>query len=212
MTVNQDNIYPDQSPLITQSEQEKTVLALARPVAKQLGLSVVRVRLNRSNRSNLQIMIERDNGENLDVEDCANFSRRLGPVLDNANFFNDAYALEISTPGIDRPLTRKGDFDNWKGHLAKVELAIPINGQKRYRGIISGEFDDGVHFELDDETELVAKVQEMTKASLILTDALIDETQNTNKTQEKDTMGEKNMASIHKEAEPFSFNQVEGIS
>lgn len=211
MTVNQDNPFPDQTPLITQSEQEKAVLALARPVAKQLGLSVVRVRLNLSKRSNLQIMIEQDNGENIDVEDCANFSRRLGPVLDNANCINGAYALEISTPGIDRPLTREGDFNNWKGHLAKVELAIPINGQKRYRGIISGEFDDGVHFELDDETELVAKFQEMTKASLILTDALIDQTQSTHQPQEKDTTGAKNMASIRKEAESLSFNPIGGL-
>ena len=202
---------PDLPQLITQSEQEKTVLVLARPVAKQLGLSVVRVRLKLSKRSNLQIMIEQDNGDNIDVEDCANFSRRLSPIIENANVISGTYALEVSTPGIDRPLTREGDFENWKGHLAKIELAIPVNGQKRYRGIISGEFDDGVHFELDDETELVAKIQEMTKASLVLTDALIDEAQSEHKPLNDDMMGVKNMAGIQNEAEIRSFNQVGGL-
>lgn len=197
--------------MITQTEQEKTILALARPVAMQLGLSVVRVRLKLSKRSNLQIMIEQDNGENVDVEDCANFSRRLSPVLDQANTIQGAYALEISTPGIDRPLTREGDFDNWKGHLAKVELAIPVNGQKRYRGIISGEFDDGVHFELDDETELVAKIHEMTRASLVLTDTLIADTQGENILTNKEFMGAENMVGIRKEADQHSFDQVGGI-
>lgn len=197
--------------MITQTEQEKTILALARPVAMQLGLSVVRVRLKLSNRPNLQIMIEQDNGENVDVEDCANFSRRLSPVLDKTNAIQGAYALEISTPGIDRPLTREGDFDNWKGHLAKVELAIPVNGQKRYRGIISGEFDDGVHFELDDETELVAKIHEMTRASLVLTDTLIADTQGENNFTNKEFMGAENMVGIRKEAGNHSFDQVGGI-
>lgn len=197
--------------MITQTEQEKAVLALARPVAKQLGLSVVRVRLSLSRRSNLQIMIEEHGGDNVDVEECAKFSRRLSPVLDNANIISGAYALEVSTPGIDRPLTRDGDFENWIGHLVKVELAVPINGQKRYRGIITRESDDGVHIELDNESELIAKISEMTKASLVLTDELIDEVQDLDNSPKNNLMGAKNMAGIQNEAEIHGFNQTGGI-
>lgn len=197
--------------MITQTEQEKAVLALARPVAKQLGLSLVRVRLSLSRRSNLQIMIEEQGGENVDVEECAKFSRRFSPVLDNANIITGAYALEVSTPGIDRPLTRDGDFENWKGHLVKVELAVPINGQKRYRGIITRESDDGVHIELDNESELIAKISEMTKASLVLTDELIDEVQDLDNSPKNNLMGAKNMAGMQNEAEIHGFNQTGGI-
>lgn len=197
--------------MITQTEQEKAVLVLARPVAKQLGLSVVRVRLSLSRRSNLQIMIEEQGGENVDVEECAKFSRRLSPLLDNANIISGAYALEVSTPGIDRPLTRDGDFENWKGHLVKVELAVPINGQKHYRGIITRESDDGVHIELDNESELIAKISEMTKASLVLTDELIDEVQDLDNSPKNNLMGAKNMAGIQNEAEIHGFNQTGGI-
>merc|ERR1712137_1125967 len=82
--------------------------------------------------------------------------------------------MGVSTPGIDRPLTREGDFGRWVGHAAKVELVRPIDGRRRFSGMITGEDEDGAHLELDDETELVAHVHEMSKASLILTDELIE--------------------------------------
>ena len=82
--------------------------------------------------------------------------------------------MEVSTPGIDRPLTRPGDFGRWIGHLAKLELAIPLEGRRRFQGKIAREDENGVAIELDDESELVVQVHELTKASLILTDELID--------------------------------------
>ena len=120
-------------------------------------------------------MIDKAGGAPSTIEDCENLSRALSPVLEAEDPIDGAFALEVSTPGIDRPLTRPGDFAAWKGHLAKVELAMPVDGQRRFSGIILGEEEDGVHIGLDDETELTAHVHEMTKASLVLTDELIDD-------------------------------------
>lgn len=163
--------------MIALSQQEKTILALIDPVAEGLGMEIVRVRLMGGNRPILQIMAEKVGGAPTDVEDCANLSHGISPVLEAADPISDPFRLEVSTPGIDRPLTRKGDFGRWAGHLAKVELAMPISGRRRFQGIIQREDDRGVAIELDDESELVAQVEDMSKASLILTDELIDAAQ-----------------------------------
>ena len=147
---------------------------MAEPVAAELGLEVVRIRVMGSRHPLLQIMIEKAGGLGTDVEDCASFSRMLSPVLEAEDPISDAYRLEVSTPGIDRPLTRPGDFGRWVGHLAKIELTMPLDGRRRFQGIIQGEDEAGVAIELDDESQLVAQVHEMSKASLILTDELID--------------------------------------
>ncbi|MEL6663772.1 MAG: ribosome maturation factor RimP [Pseudomonadota bacterium] len=160
--------------MIAQSQQEKRILDLAQPVAACLGLEIVRVRVTGGRRPGLQIMIDREGGGLADVEDCTDLSRALSPVFDVEDPVSGAYTLEVSTPGIDRPLTRPGDFAAWEGHLAKIELAMPLDGQRRFRGIILGEDEAGVHLELDGEVELTAQVHEMTKASLVLTDELIE--------------------------------------
>lgn len=161
--------------MIAQSQQEKRILALAEPVAATLGLEVVRVRITGGRRPGLQIMIDREGGAPSTIEDCTDFSRALSPVLDVEDPISGAFHLEVSTPGIDRPLTRPGDFAAWEGHVAKIELAMPLDGQRRFRGVILGEDEDGVHLELDGEAELTARVDEMTKASLLLTDELIED-------------------------------------
>ena len=122
-------------------------------------------------------MVEKAGGAHTDVNDCASLSRAIGPIMETADPISDAYTLEVSTPGIDRPLTRKGDFARWAGHLAKVELAMPLDGRRKFRGVILREDEDGIAIELDDGTELVAELGEMAKASLILTDELIDAAQ-----------------------------------
>ncbi|MEM8616540.1 MAG: ribosome maturation factor RimP [Pseudomonadota bacterium] len=160
--------------LITLSPQEERIHSLASPLARDLGLEIVRIRLMGGRRPLLQIMVEKAGGAGTDVEDCASFSRALSPILDAQDPISDAYRLEVSTPGIDRPLTRPGDFGRWIGHLAKVELAMPLDGRRRFQGVITREDDQGVAIELDDNSELVAQVHEMTKASLVLTDALIE--------------------------------------
>lgn len=160
--------------MITISPQEERILALSEPLASELGLEVVRIRVMGGRHPLLQIMIERAGGAPTSVEDCASFSRQLSPIFEAEDPISEAYRLEVSTPGIDRPLTRKGDFGRWIGHLAKVELAMPVEGRRRFQGTITRENEDGVAIELDDESELVAHVHEMVKASLILTDELID--------------------------------------
>jgi len=147
---------------------------MADPLATELGLEIVRIRIMGGKRPLLQIMIEKAGGAPTDVEDCATFSRNLSPILEAEDPISEAYRLEVSTPGIDRPLTRVGDFGRWVGHLAKIELTMPLQGRRRFQGIIQREDEDGVAVELDDESELVAKVHEMSKASLVLTDELID--------------------------------------
>ncbi|MGB3625115.1 MAG: ribosome maturation factor RimP [Henriciella sp.] len=160
--------------MIALTQQEKTILSLIEPLADGLGMEIVRVRLMGGKRPTLQVMTEKAGGAPTNVEDCAALSHAMSPVLEAADPVSDPYRLEVSTPGIDRPLTREGDFGRWAGHLAKVELAMPINGRRRFQGVIQREDDNGVAIELDDETELVAQVHEMSKASLVLTDELID--------------------------------------
>ncbi|WP_353256382.1 ribosome maturation factor RimP [Hyphomonas sp.] len=160
--------------MIALTEQERRLLEILRPVAEKLGMEIVRLRVSGGRRPHLQVMAERAGGAPTDVEDCARLSRAINPVLDDADPIPEAYLLEVSTPGIDRPLTRPGDFARWIGHAARIELARPIDGRRRFTGTIVSEGEDGVHIELDDETELVAGVHEMSRASLVLTDELIE--------------------------------------
>ena len=137
-----------------------------------MGLEVVRIRMMGGKVPTLQIMIDKTDG-GTDVEDCADFSRAISPLLDVHDFVDAKYHLEVSTPGIDRPLTRAKDFATWEGHLAKVELAMPLNGRRRFQGEILSEKDGVVTILLEDESELEASVSEMSKASLVLTEELI---------------------------------------
>ena len=139
-----------------------------------MGLEIVRIRMMGGKSPTLQFMIERTEG-GTDVEHCAKFSRAISPVLDVVDPVNNKYHLEVSTPGIDRPLTRAKDFARWVNQLAKVELKVPVeSGQRRFTGVITGENDGVVTLTLDDETELEAHVDDMSKASLVLTDELIE--------------------------------------
>jgi ribosome maturation factor RimP len=160
--------------MIVLTEQERRLLSLVQPVAEGLGMEIVRLRVQGGRRPHLQIMAERAGGAPTGIEDCARLSRGMSPVLEAADPIPEAYTLEVSTPGIDRPLTRPGDFARWIGHAVRIELARPIDGRRRFTGTITGEDDDGAHIELDDETKLVAAVHEMSRASLVLTDELIE--------------------------------------
>src|SRR5262249_56102597 len=105
---------------------------IAEPVIEQLGYRLVRVRVSGAEGCTVQIMAERLDGT-MTVEDCEAVSRALSPVLDVADPIDRAYRLEISSPGIDRPLVRKSDFERYAGHVAKIETAVPILGRKRFR-------------------------------------------------------------------------------
>lgn len=158
-----------------QSELELRILDMIEPEAKALGLDVVRVRVIGSQSPTLQIMAERPDGT-MTVESCAKFSRAISPVLETEDPIAGEYHLEVSSPGIDRPLTRAGDFAKWVGHETKVELGTPTpEGRKRFHGWIVGETDGVLELTLKDGGEAKVIVADMVKAHLVLTDKLIQD-------------------------------------
>lgn len=124
----------------------------------------------------LQIMAEKPDGT-MDVEDCAKLSRAIGPVLDVEDPITTEYNLEVSSPGIDRPLTREGDFANWKTYETRVEIGIPVDGRRRFHGFITDEIDGMVHMDLKDGSKAEIPISDMVKASLVMNDRLIEEAQ-----------------------------------
>lgn len=155
------------------SELEIRILDMVEPVATGLGLEIVRVRVMGGDTPTLQIMAERPDGT-MTVAACAKFSRAISPVLETEDPISTEYHLEVSSPGIDRPLTRVGDFAKWIGHEVKVELATPgPDGRKRFHGSIVSETDGVVELALKDGGEAKLVVADMAKATMVLTDKLI---------------------------------------
>ena len=145
---------------------------LISPSIEALGYELVRVTLAGNTRKVLQIMAEPKDGRVMSVEDCARVSRAVSAILDVEDPISGAYSLEVSSPGIDRPLTRPKDFDRYAGHEAKIETHEPIEGRKRFKGILKGVADENV--KIDSEgAELALPLNQIAKAKLVLTDALI---------------------------------------
>jgi ribosome maturation factor RimP len=143
------------------------------PQIEAMDLSVVRIKLFGGRRQVLQIMIERADGGDVTVEECAAASRAVSPLLDVYDELTDAYQLEVSSPGIDRPLTRPRDFERFAGFLTKIELTEAASGRKRFRGILLGLTEDGaVRMDVDGA---VAEwpLHLIASAKLVLTDELI---------------------------------------
>lgn len=151
---------------------------LIEPEATALGFELVRVRLfGKGDERTLQVMAERPDTRQLTIDDCAELSRRLSDMLDETDPIEDAYRLEVSSPGIDRPLTRLKDFADWAGHEARIVLDAPIDGQKQFKGELSG---------VEGETIVIAQQKSGTiarvpfsgvvDAKLVLTDKLIKAT------------------------------------
>jgi ribosome maturation factor RimP len=163
--------------LIVEPGLPARVAAIAEPVIESLGYRLVRVRVSSSEGCTVQIMAERPDGSMV-VEDCETISRALSPVLDVADLIEPAYRLEISSPGIDRPLVRKSDFERHKGHLVKIEMEIPIDGRKRFRGLLAGTEGEAARLRRDDaaegeEADVLLPIGEMSEAKLVLTDDLV---------------------------------------
>ena len=118
-----------------------TLAGLVAPVLENLGYRLVRVKISGRDGQTVQIMAERPDGSMM-IEDCETVSRELSPLLDAHDLISDAYRLEVSSPGIDRPLVRASDFENWAGHLAKIELREPVDSRRRFQGKLEG-FEDG---------------------------------------------------------------------
>ena len=163
--------------LITETGLDRRVADIIEPVLVQMGFRLVRVRMSGQNGLTLQIMTERNDGT-MTVEDCEDVSKAISPVLDVEDPIDKAYHLEVSSPGIDRPMVRKSDFVRWQGHLMKCETSIMVDGRKRFRGKIVSVEEEGFRLERDqpaygEEAVVSIPFTALSEARLILTDDLI---------------------------------------
>lgn len=149
------------------------IRVIIEPVTRALGFDLVRVSFGGGDRQVLQVMAERPDGT-MSVGDCTRLSRELSAVLDVENPVPGEYVLEVSSPGIDRPLTRFKDFERYKGYAVKLELLDPIDGQRRWRGLLTGAGDELITLKLDDG-ERTFPFRDIRKAKLLMTDALLAE-------------------------------------
>ena len=153
------------------------VAALAEPVLADLGFRLVRVKMSGPT---LQIMAERPDGT-FTIEDCEAVSRAMSPILDVEDVVSSHYNLEVSSPGLDRPLVRPSDFESWAGHDVKVEMAVPVAGRKRFKGALEGYHDGEVRLFIENpegatkEPVLIGvPFADISDAKLVLTDQLIE--------------------------------------
>jgi ribosome maturation factor RimP len=140
-----------------------------------MGFEVVRVRLMTGKQSTLQVMVQRPDGT-IEVDECGQISTAISAVLDVEDPILDAYTLEVSSPGIDRPLTRLKDFDRWAGHVAKIETEAMIDGRRRFKGTLHGTEGSEALIEIEDHGESVTiglPFDWLSDAKLVLTDELI---------------------------------------
>jgi ribosome maturation factor RimP len=163
--------------IIRESGIDARVAMIVEPVLRAIGFRLVRIRLSGQNGLTLQIMAEREDGT-MTVEDCEEVSRAVSPALDVEDPIEKAYHLEVSSPGIDRPLVRKSDFGNWIGHLVKMETAVMVAERKRFKGKIAEVGEDDVLIERDvpaygEEQTVRVPFEAIAEARLILTDDLI---------------------------------------
>ena len=163
--------------LIAKAAIDRRIAEIVQPVIEDLGFELVRVRLMTGKESTLQIMAQKPDGS-IEVDECATISTAVSAVLDVEDPILDAYPLEVSSPGIDRPLTRLKDFDLWEGNVAKIETTELIDGRRRFKGVLAGIEGDEVLIEIEEGAEAVTiglKFDWLSDAKLVLTDDLIRE-------------------------------------
>jgi ribosome maturation factor RimP len=155
--------------------EDLNLLELLDPVAEAAGYAIVRLRLmGGAETRRLQIMAERQSDGDMVVEDCARLSRSISEIMDAADPISGEYTLEVSSPGVDRPLTRLADFATFEGHEAKIELDRLAEGRKRFRGDLAGIEGDQVALDLEGEDDTVlVPFAWIVEAKLVLTDALM---------------------------------------
>src|SRR5665213_3728132 len=195
--------------LIAEPGLSARVASIAEPVIEQLGYRLVRVKVSNAEGCTVQIMAERPDGTMV-VEDCETISRALSPVFDVTEPVDRAYRLEISSPGIDRPLVRKSDFDRYAGHLVKIETEIPLDGRKRFRGILSGVDGEAAKLRQEDTkedtkenagvtgVEVLLPISEISEAKLVLTDELVRQALRREKSAKRDARAAKREQRRHK--------------
>lgn len=157
--------------MIAKAAMDRRVREIIEPTIEGMGFELVRVRLQGGKTPLLQIMAQKPDGT-IEVDDCADISTAVSLVLDVEDPILDAYTLEVSSPGIDRPLTRLKDFDLWDGYVAKIETENLIDGRRRFKGVLAGTEGDEVLIEIDEGT-IGLKFDWLADAKLVLTDELI---------------------------------------
>ena len=167
--------------LVAKAAIDRRIAGIVTPTIEGMGFELVRVRLMSGKKSTLQIMAERPEG-GIEVEECARISRAIGAVLDVEDPVSGEYALEVSSPGIDRPLTRLKDFERYEEYEARLETSELIDGRRRFKGVLRGVQDGEVLIEIPEGT-VGLDFDWLTDAKLILTDALIAESLAARKSQ-----------------------------
>jgi len=159
--------------LIAKAAIDRRLAEIVQPVIEGMGFELVRIRLMGGKTKTLQIMAERPEG-GIEVDDCAEISTAVSAVLDVEDPIEENYTLEVSSPGIDRPLTRLKDFDSWEGYEAKIETSELIDGRRRFKGVLAGTEGDEVLITIAEGT-IGLKFDWLSDAKLVLTDELITE-------------------------------------
>lgn len=150
----------------------RRVADVIEPTVSRLGFELVRVTYGGGDRPVLQIMAERPDGS-MSVDDCALLSREVSTLLDVEDPISGAYTLEVSSPGVDRPLTRRKDFERWAGFDVKIELGSALDGRRRFKGRLLGLAEDAVQLDLGEGEETALPYADIVKAKLLLTDELL---------------------------------------
>lgn len=163
--------------LIVEQGVAARVAAIAEPAIVGLGFRLVRVRVSGAEGCTVQIMAERPDGT-MSIEDCEAVSRAVSPLFDVADPVERSYRLEISSPGMDRPLVRRSDFERHAGQIAKIEMTAPVDGRRRFRGTILGTDGNSARIRRDDSAEgetqeVLLPIEDMAEAKLVLTDELV---------------------------------------
>jgi ribosome maturation factor RimP len=172
------------------------VATIVEPVLEQLSFRLVRVRISGMDGCTVQIMAERSDGT-MTIEDCELVSRALSPVLDVADPIERAYRLEISSPGLDRPLVRRSDFERYAGNVVKIEMAVAIEGRRRFRGTLIGVDGDKARVHRTDaapgeDPDVLLPIEEMAEAKLVLTNELVAQSLKRGKEAERGAAAERN--------------------
>ena len=165
--------------LLTETGIAARIAAIVEPAIVGLGYRLVRVAVTGRDGCTVQVMAERPDGT-FSIEDCEIASRMLSPTLDAENPIERAYRLELSSPGIDRPLARRSDFERYAGHEVKVEMTLPVDGRKRFRGLLLGAEGGDARIKRKDPApgeaeEVLLPIADMVEARLMLTEALVTE-------------------------------------
>jgi ribosome maturation factor RimP len=188
MTESIENATLDEPRLIAESGRAARVARIAEPVLAGLGYRLVRVRVSGLDGCTVQIMAERPDGS-MDIDDCEAVSRGLSPVLDVADPVERGYRLEISSPGIDRPLVRLSDFAGHAGYEVKVEMAVAVNGRRRFRGELAGVDGASARLHIADAegegTDVLLPIEDMLEARLVLTPELITQSLRRGKAEQR---------------------------